>query len=484
MLRLARYASVLPRARARRNIPIWVHLHNASSDLVGPAVVCVCVYVLIGVVPQCFSAPLRPASVGPTFAVSADLAPAMAPPPTAPVPSPEPSHHDRQSPKKHGRLASIFSRMRGEVPTRLRQAWRWLKKPHGLSPTSDFRRYVHLGSTLACVWTAFISPLLLAVPIQVEQDNGPRLWQTWAPLVIIISTLSDAVLATESLLSACTAFEVNTSQGAFSHHERSIVKCIRRYARSWAALDLLTALPAALTLFLLLDNDWTKGVWVVQLFLFLKGVGIIRILHKLVRWTDAKRSTSTSSQRKLVFFLLCSVVVFHWAACIFWLISTRSPKDSPPTAPLGARDEARGGGMSTTTSVPIPDSPYAGATVTAEVETQTPQSCMADRRALLEDATLPQQYLCALVWASHIVSLSGGRDHAAWGQWERVVAICGSWLSLFSLGDDQRLFLPLIPPPHPRPSPRTRQRLSAPLAFASTQTHKEKEDRKSYGATR
>jgi hypothetical protein len=332
------------------------------------------------------------------------------------------------------RMASISSRMRGEVRKRLRQAWRWLKKPHGLSPTSDFRRYVHLGSILACVWTAFISPLLLAVPIQVEQANGPRLWQTWAPLVIIISTLGDAVLATESLLSACTAFEVHTSQGAFFHHERSIVKCARRYARSWAALDLLTALPAALTLFLLLDNDWTQGVWVVQLILLLKGVSIIRILDKLVRWADDKRSTSTSSRRKLVLLLLCSVVVFHWAACIFWLISTRGPQDSPPTAEFKKKEGDRGSGMSTTTSVPIPDSRYAGATVTPEATKQTPQSCMADRRALLEDATLPQQYLCALVWASHIVSLSGGREYAAWGQWERVVAICGSWLSLFSLG--------------------------------------------------
>ena len=172
----------------------------------------------------------------------------------------------------------------------------------------------------------------------------------------------------------------------------------------------------------------------VQLILLLKGVSILRILDKLVRWTDAKRSTSTSSRRKLVLFLLCSVVVFHWAACIFWLIATRGPQDSPPTASLSTKDEASGGGMSTTTSVPIPDSPYAGATVTAEEAKQTPQSCMADRRALLEDATLPQHYLCALVWASHIVSLSGGREYAAWGQWERVVAICGSWLSLFSLG--------------------------------------------------
>jgi hypothetical protein len=316
----------------------------------------------------------------------------------------------------------------------LSQACRWLKKPHGLSPSSDFRRYVHLGSILACLWTAFISPLLLAVPIQVEQENGPRLWQTWAPLVIIISTLSDAVLATESLLSACTAFQVHTSQGAFFYHERSIVKCARRYARSWAALDLLTALPAALTLFLLFDNDWTQGLWVVQLILLLKGVSIIRILDKLVRWADAKRSTSAASWRKLVFFLLCSIVVFHWAACIFWLISTRGPQDSLTTPPLNTQDEASGVAMSTTTSVPIPDSPYAGATVTAEAEKQTPKSCMADRRALLEDATLPQQYLCALVWASHIVSLSGGREYAAWGQWERVVAICGSWLSLFSLG--------------------------------------------------
>jgi hypothetical protein len=253
-------------------------------------------------------------------------------------------------------------------------------------------------------------------------------------LVIIISTLSDAVLATESLLSACTAFQVHTSQGAFFYHERSIVKCARRYARSWAALDLLTALPAALTLFLLFDNDWTQGLWVVQLILLLKGVSIIRILDKLVRWADAKRSTSAASWRKLVFFLLCSIFVFHWAACIFWLISTRGPQDSLTTPPLNTQDEASGVAMSTTTSVPIPDSPYAGATVTAEAEKQTPKSCMADRRALLEDATLPQQYLCALVWASHIVSLSGGREYAAWGQWERVVAICGSWLSLFSLG--------------------------------------------------
>ena len=47
----------------------------------------------------------------------------------------------------------------------------------------------------------------------------------YALLFCICSTVSDAVLAAESLLCSCTAFEVHTSQGAFSHLERSILKC-------------------------------------------------------------------------------------------------------------------------------------------------------------------------------------------------------------------------------------------------------------------
>ena len=52
----------------------------------------------------------------------------------------------------------------------VRRAWRWLKQPHGILPTQDVRRWVHSCSVIACLWTSFISPLLLAVPIQVKPE--------------------------------------------------------------------------------------------------------------------------------------------------------------------------------------------------------------------------------------------------------------------------------------------------------------------------
>ena len=72
------------------------------------------------------------------------------------------------TPLRDSAAAMAVSTRQGWLKKKLRHAWRWLKQPHGISPSGDVRRYVHLCSILACLWTAFISPLLLAVPIQVD----------------------------------------------------------------------------------------------------------------------------------------------------------------------------------------------------------------------------------------------------------------------------------------------------------------------------
>jgi hypothetical protein len=88
-------------------------------------------------------------------------------------------------------MGSFNSSRREKTP------WGWLldqsRQRQALLPSQPLRHNVHLCSLVASLWTALISPILLAIPLQVEQETGPRLWQTWAPHVIIISTICDVV---------------------------------------------------------------------------------------------------------------------------------------------------------------------------------------------------------------------------------------------------------------------------------------------------
>ena len=234
---------------------------------------------------------------------------------------------------------------------------------------------------------------------------------------VLGSTICDSVSATEALLCACTAYEVHCSQGAFVRLERRILKCGQRYFRTWAALDIIGALPAALILFLLLGADNTRGIAVVQILLFLKGISVLRLWDKLQRWKNTHRSLA----RQLLACLLCAVFAVHWASCLFWLVSTREPKDTlvpasspsapPPALPIQQQSQE--------------SSPRNGTSVA---------SCLSDRRALLYRSSLDQQYQCAVLWAVHVVSLSGGREYAAWGSWERLLSVLSAWMSFLGAG--------------------------------------------------
>ena len=282
----------------------------------------------------------------------------------------------------------------------LQRVWRWLKQPHAILPTHDLRRLVHLCSIAAGVWTAIISPILLAVPLQVEQENAPRLWAPWAPQVIIISTICDAVLCCEALLCAATAYHVHTSQGATVHMERRIVKTASRYLRSWWSLiDAVSAMPAAITLFLILAAEGgaqtaAGAIALVRIMLLLKGVSAVRLFVLLHQKSDARRSTPSATAQQLLFLLLATVFVWHWASCIFLAITATSSAGASVQAgqsmtPAGSPTLASQANLSQATQV------------AGSAGNQTSVSCMQDKEALLA-AALSVQYHCALVWAAHI----------------------------------------------------------------------------------
>ena len=252
---------------------------------------------------------------------------------------------------------------------------------------------------------------------------------TWPPLsqVIIISTICDAVSATEAVLCTCTAFEVHCSQGAFMRMERRVIKCAERYMKTWAAIDVLGAVPAALVLFLLLGAEKTSsgGIAVVQVILLLKGISALRLWEKMLRWRQANCTLS----RTMAVTLICSFFVLHWTTCLFWLVSARGPKGEG-----GGKDTARyTAPAEPATSSPAPPTSPEDASPENSTATQVSsalRSCLADRHALLYESALDKQYHCAVLWAIHVVSLSGGREYAAWGAWERLLAVVSAWISL------------------------------------------------------
>jgi len=239
--------------------------------------------------------------------------------------------------------------------------------------------------------------------------------------VIIVSTICDAVSATEGLLCTCTAFEVHCNQGAFLRLERRIVKCAKRYLKTWAAIDVLGALPAALMLFLLLgaDNTSSGGIVVVQVILLLKGISALRLWDKVLRW----RQDNCTLTRTMAATLICSIFVLHWATCLRWLVSARGPKDMAPAAPAAS------------SPAPPPSQDDVSPESSNATQAQSAlRSCLADRHALLYESPLDKQYECALLWAMHVVSLSGGREYSAWGAWERLLAVVSAWVSLLGVG--------------------------------------------------
>ena len=314
----------------------------------------------------------------------------------------------------------------------LQRVWLWLKQPHAILPTHDLRRLVHLCSIGAGLWTAIISPILLAVPLQVEQENAPRLWAPWAPQVIIISTICDAVLCCEALLCATTAYHVHTSQGATVHMERRIVKTASRYLRSWWSLvDAVSAMPAAITLFLILAAEGgahtaAGAIALVRIMLLLKGVSAVRLFVLLHQKLDARRSTPSATAQQLLFLLLATFFVWHWASCIFLAIAA--------TSSAGARVQMSQSMTPAGSPTLVDQANRSQVTQVADsARNQTGMSCVQDKEALLA-ASLSVQYHCALVWASHIVSLSGGHDSAPWGAGERLVSVSASWISLLGVG--------------------------------------------------
>lgn len=163
------------------------------------------------------------------------------------------------------------------------------------------------------IWTSYSVPFKAAFRTQLSLGE------------VIADTLIDAIFLLDVALNCLTAY--TEEDGTVQTDHRAI---LRRYARSWLLVDLVSAVPASFD---------AGSPHVNRLLLALKFVKILRLV-RFVRYMDSKEVAMlfTPSMLRLVNTLVFLTWVWHVLACIYWYISKRQGLGS--TAWVAGADHA------------------------------------------------------------------------------------------------------------------------------------------------
>lgn len=149
---------------------------------------------------------------------------------------------------------------------------------------------------LLVVWTSYSVPFKAAFRTQLRTGE------------VVADSIIDALFLTDAVLNCLTAYYED--DGTVQTNPRVI---LRRYARSWMLVDLVSSVPASFD---------SGNATVNRLLLGLKFVKLLR-LGRFHRYMDSKEVAMffTPSMLRLLNTLVFLTWVWHVLTCIYWYIS-------------------------------------------------------------------------------------------------------------------------------------------------------------------
>ena len=151
---------------------------------------------------------------------------------------------------------------------------------------------------LLVIWTSYSVPFKAAFRTQLSLGE------------VVADTFIDSIFLLDVVFNCLTAY--TEDDGTVQTDPRAI---LRRYARSWLLVDLISSVPTSFDV---------GNAHVNRLLLGLKFVKLLRLV-RFVRYMDSKEVAMffTPSMLRLVNTLVFLTWVWHVLACVYWYISKR-----------------------------------------------------------------------------------------------------------------------------------------------------------------
>lgn len=197
----------------------------------------------------------------------------------------------------------------GSINAMLAEGQKELKKNMIIYPNSTFKLSWDLTIMMLSVWYTFMIPYRLAFISTVERWSA--LW------VIDGSTFSifNIIFYIDLPINFCTAVkEVSYGELKDNHRDIAVV-----YIQSWFLIDLVTCFPFET---LTEESDGAEGANLAKSFKLIRLIKTLRILRATrVLKKVLEFIQFNPNKLRLLGLLSTLVVVLHWMACMYWLVS-------------------------------------------------------------------------------------------------------------------------------------------------------------------
>ena len=289
-----------------------------------------------------------------------------------------------------------------------------------VSPNGDFMRKWDFMTIMALLYTAVYTPYQIAFRSDMEWTNvlgdpGPGWLGTF-----IVDRFVDSIFVVDMCLQFRMAWFDHDHKLTFSSGEAAT-----RYLKGWFAIDLVSIIPYDA----IAGKSAGRVPKLLRLFRLLKIARILRVSRIIQRW-ETEWSVKYGALR-LIRFLVVVIMVSHWDACLWYLITTFDGDYEPGT---GAYCEAvnnkgcLGGAKKCCTWVEVNELCSCNLCEFGRSDTE-----------LCQEVTTPwTQYVAALYWSVMTLTTTGYGDIHAGTSLERMFStasmILGSGIFAYIVG--------------------------------------------------
>ena len=172
-----------------------------------------------------------------------------------------------------------------------------------IKPNGRFLRIWDRMMVLTLIWVATLTPF--------EVSFVPSHTPNWT--LFVINRMVDCLFLVDIVLSFCIPFRKSPKEGGrWVYSSRAIA---RNYLKSWFLLDAITAVPVDVIVLALELDPSSLLAKAGRALRLLKLARLVRLGRIVKRWLA--RSTIDLSVLELLKFVLMTVLMAHWLACLW-----------------------------------------------------------------------------------------------------------------------------------------------------------------------
>ena len=192
-----------------------------------------------------------------------------------------------------------------------------------IDPKGRFLKRWDIVLVCAMFWTATVTPFEVAF---LKGNGGDDDRINW--LLFVLNRIIESIFVLDVLLNFFIPFRLPPLKGSRWVYDSRAIAC--KYVRTWFALDAVTAIPVDVII-MVLDMAGYKFNRVarksLKLFKASKLLRLIRMGVIVRRWMS--RLTVDPSILELVKFLVITVFMAHWLACIWGFVGNNYNVNTP-----------------------------------------------------------------------------------------------------------------------------------------------------------